>query len=171
MKSKNIEIALAISSNLFLSFIVMGFEGSAVNNVVLCVMICSLIMTGVLKKYFLKLKNTIFYTPLISLMLGSFLFIMIFAVYLGRLGFVALEIFLFFIAMVFFFLPVLSFKEILKNTFNDYDPAKALFGISEHFERVLGFSKNIFALLANHDFSLVLCAVEKVTNRVIKNGK
>ncbi|MGQ4002768.1 hypothetical protein QIW31_06965 [Francisellaceae bacterium CB299] len=171
MKNKNIMMVLAVFFDLLLSFIVMGFEGSAVNNVALCVMICSLIMTGVLKKYFLKLKNTIFYTPISSLMFGSFLFIMIFAIYLGRLGFVALEIFLFFIAMVFFFLPVISFKEILKNAFNDYDPAKALFGISEHFEKVLGFSKGIFVFFANHDFGLVLSAVEKVINRVIKNGQ
>lgn len=100
MKNKNIMIVLAVFFDLLLSFIVMGFEGCADNNVVLCVMTCSLAMTYVLKESFIKSKR---YNLLSFVMFVLILPTMIAAVIIARYGFVRLEIFLFFISIIFSF--------------------------------------------------------------------
>ncbi|ABK89598.1 hypothetical protein IBE20_07895 [Francisella tularensis subsp. novicida] len=167
MKNKNIMIVLAVFFDLLLSFIVIGFEGCANNNLVLCVMTCSLAMTHVLKESFIKSKR---YNLLSFVMFVLILPTMIAAVIIARYGFVRLEIFLFFISIIFFFLPILSLKDLIKKDFNN-DFGIALFGVNEHFQKVIFFIREFFVMLAYKDFGLVLRIAEQTTTKTLKFGK
>ncbi|AIT08550.1 hypothetical protein LO80_00230 [Candidatus Francisella endociliophora] len=165
MKNKNIMIVLAVFFDLFLSFLFISFEGCADNNVVLCVMTCSLAMTYVLKKPFLSLRHTKRFIFLNTAMFVSFLFLMKLAVNIGGYAFVKLEIFLFFIGMIFFFLPILSLKDLIKKDFG-----VALF-ISEELQKRGFLISGIFEMLAFKNFGLVLRIAEQTTDKILKFGK